>query len=88
MLQQFRRGNVDQLVGWGEPGEVLKGKAADMEQSAFKTVIDLVDVSKLVELFELLKHLVVEECVAYSTPMAPTGKHRRAHLCRSSLCNP
>ena len=49
-----------------------------MEQSAFKTVIDLVEVSKLVELSELLKHLVVEECVAYSTPMAPTG-HTEEH---------
>ena len=67
-------------------GEVLKGKAAEMEQSTFKAVIDLVEVSKLVKLSELLEHRVVEECVAYSISMAPTGKHRRAHLCRSSLC--
>ena len=70
------------------PGEVLKGKAVEIEQSAFKAVIDLAEVSELVELSELLEDRVVEVCFAYSTPMAPTWKHRRAHLCRSSLCNP
>ena len=40
-------------------GEVLKAKAAEMEQTAFKAVIDLVEVSKLVELSELLEHRVV-----------------------------
>ena len=39
-------------------------RAAEMEQNALKAVIDLVEVSKLVNLPELLEHQVVKECVA------------------------
>jgi len=35
-----------------------------MERSVFKAVIDLVDVSQLLDLPELLEHRVVKECVA------------------------
>ena len=46
-----------------KPGEDLKARAAEMERSALKAVIDLVEVSELVHLPELLAHRVVEECV-------------------------
>ena len=48
----------------GKPREELKLRAAEMEQIALKVVIDLVEVSQLVNLPELLEHRVVEECVA------------------------
>ena len=35
-----------------------------MEQSALKAAIDLVEVSQLVNIPELLEHRIVEECVA------------------------
>jgi hypothetical protein len=45
-------------------GEELKARAAEMERSALKAVIDLVEVSQVVDLTELLEHRVIEECVA------------------------
>ena len=47
-----------------KPGEDLKAKAMEMERNALKAVINLVEVSELVDLNELLEHRVVEECVA------------------------
>ena len=35
----------------------------EMERNALKAVINLVDVSKLVDITELLEHRVIEECV-------------------------
>ena len=45
-------------------GDKLIARAADMEQSALKAVIDLVEESQLVDLAELLEHHVVEECMS------------------------
>ena len=56
----------------------------EMEWNALKAVINLVDISKLVDLTELLEHLVIED---YSTAMAHTGRHRRVNASRNSLCN-
>ncbi len=39
-----------------KPKEDLKARAAEMEQRALKAVIDLVEVSQLVDLQELLEH--------------------------------
>ena len=47
-----------------KPREDLKATAMEMERDALKAVINLVEVSKLVDLTELLEHRVVEECVA------------------------
>jgi hypothetical protein len=44
--------------------EDLNATAIEIEQDALKAVINLVEVSKLVDLTELLEHRVVEECVA------------------------
>ena len=49
-----------------KPGQDLKARAAEIERTALKVVIDLVEVSQLVDLSELLKHCVVEESVALS----------------------
>lgn len=43
-----------------KPGEDLKAKAMEMGRDALKAVINLVDVSNLVDLTELLEHRVVE----------------------------
>lgn len=42
----------------------VSARAAEMEQNALKAVIDLVEVSELVNLPELLEHRVIEECVS------------------------
>ena len=47
-----------------KPREELKLRAAEMDQTALKAVIDLVEVSQLVNLPELLEHYIFEECVA------------------------
>lgn len=57
-----------------KPGENLKARAAEMERSALKAVIDLVEVSELINLPELLEHRVVEECVALFNS---TGTYRK-----------
>ena len=67
-----------------KPFEDIKATAMEMERNTLKAVINLVDVSKLVDLTELLEHLVIED---YSTAMAHTGRHRRVNSSRNSLCN-
>ena len=62
--------------------EDLKERAAEMEPNALKAVIDLVEVSQLVNLPELLEHLVVEECVALFNSNG--RRHRKASSSRSS----
>ena len=42
----------------------LKAKAAAMEQTSLKAVIDLVERSKIVDLNGLLENHVVEECIS------------------------
>ena len=46
------------------PGQELKARAAEMERNALKAVLDLVDVSQVVCLTELLEHCAIEECAA------------------------
>ena len=73
-----------------KPGEDLKAKAMEMERDALKAVINLVEVSELVDLNELLEHRVVEECVALlncNGAYHDTGIPRRASSSRNSLCN-
>ena len=72
-----------------KPGEKLKTKAAEMEWSALKGVINLDEVSQLVDLPELLAHRVVEECVAllyYNGTYRKTQKPG-ASSSRSSIYN-
>ena len=45
-------------------GEELTATAVEMERVALKVVINLVDVSQLVDMPQLLEHRVVEECMA------------------------
>ena len=55
-------------------GEELKASDGEMERSVFKAVIDLVEVSQLLDLPELLEHLVLSRSVwPYSTVTAHTG---------------
>ena len=50
--------------GKEKPGEDLKVRAAEVERSALNAVINLVEVSQLVDLPELFEHRVVKECLA------------------------
>ena len=63
-----------------KPGEELKARAAEMERSALKAVINLVEDSKLVKLPELLEHRVVEECVALFNPNGTYRKTQKSKL--------
>lgn len=63
-----------------KPGEELKAKAAEMERSALKAVINLVEVSQLVDLSELLAHRVVEECVALFNSNGTYRKTQKSKL--------
>ena len=47
-----------------KPFEDLKVTSMEMERNALKAMINLVDVSKLVDLTELLEHRVIEEFVS------------------------
>ena len=64
-----------------KPEEELTATAAEMERTALKAVINLVEVSQLVDLPKLLKHCVVEECMA----TAHTERLKGASSSRSSL---
>ena len=63
-----------------KPREELKLRAAEMEQSALKAVIDLVEVSQLVNLPELLEHRIVEECVALFNSNGTYRKTQKSKL--------
>ena len=72
-----------------KPGEKLKARAAEMERSALKAVIDLVEVCQLVDLTELMEHLVVKECMALFNSNSTYRKtEEQAHpvsaICRSA----
>ena len=60
--------------------ENLKARTAEMEQTALKAVIDLVEVSKLVHLPELFEHRVVEECVAIFNSNGTYRKTQKSKL--------
>ena len=61
-------------------GEELKARAAEMERSALKAVIDLVEVSQVVDLTELLEHRVIEECVALFNSNCTYRKTQKSKL--------
>ena len=67
--------------------EELKLRTAEMEQSALKAVIDLVEVSQLVNLPELLEHRVIEECVVLFNSNGTYRKTQKSKLIRSSHFN-
>lgn len=61
-------------------GEKLEARAAEMERSALKSVIDLVEVSHVVDLTELLEHRVIEECVALFNSNCTYRKTQKSKL--------
>ena len=65
--------------------ENLEARTAEIEQQALKAVINLVEVSRLVNLHELLEHRVVEECLALFNSNGTYRKTQKASLFRSSL---
>ena len=73
-----------------KPAGDLKARAAEMERSALKAVIDLVEVSHLVDLTELLEHRVVEECVALFNSNGTYRKTQKSMLIQglSATCRP
>ena len=73
-----KRMTFDKGPGTKKPGEELK--AAEMEWSALKAVINLVEVSQIVDLCELLEHRVVEECVALFNSIGTYRKTQKSKL--------
>lgn len=71
-----------------KPGEELKARAAEMERSALKAVINLVEDSQLVKLPELLEHRVVEECVALFNPNGTYRKTQKSKLVQKLSLQP
>ena len=64
-----------------KPKEDLKVRAAEMKQNTLKAVvIDLVEVSELVNLNELLEHRVVEECMALFNSNGTYRKTQKSKL--------
>ncbi|KAJ8375166.1 hypothetical protein SKAU_G00057460 [Synaphobranchus kaupii] len=63
-----------------KPGEELKARAAEMERNALKAVINLVEVSQLVNLPDLLENRVVEECVALFNSNGTYRKTQKSKL--------
>ena len=66
----------------------LKARTAEMEQQAFKAVINLVEVSQLVDLHELLEHRVVEECVALFNSNGTYRKTQKSKLIQKFSLQP
>ena len=63
-----------------KPGEKLKARTAEMERHALNAVINLVEVSQLVDLTELLEHRIVEECVALFNSNGTYRKTQKSKL--------
>jgi hypothetical protein len=59
-----------------------------MEQQALKAVINLVEVSQLVDLQELLEHRVVEECVALFNSNGTYRKTQKSKLIQKFSLQP
>ena len=75
-----------------KPGEELTVRAAEMERTALKAVINLVEVSQPVDLPQLLEHRVVEECMALLNSYGTHRKTQKSKLIQKqalslSLCN-
>ena len=60
--------------------EDLKVRAAEMERTALKALIDLVEVNQLVNLPKLLEHRVVEECVSLFNSNGTYRKTQKSKL--------
>lgn len=73
--------------GKEKTGVDIKVRAAEMERKAFNAVIDLVEVSELVDLTELLEHRVVEECVSLFNYNTSFRKTQKSQLLQNSVCN-
>ncbi len=71
-----------------KPKEDLKARTAEMEQSALKAVINMVEVSQLVNLPELLEHRVVEECVALFNSNGTYRKTQKSKLIQKLSLQP
>ena len=71
-----------------KPREELKARAAEMEQNALKAVIDLVEVSELVNLPELLEHRVIEECVGLFNSNGTYRKTQKSKLIQKLSIQP
>ena len=63
-----------------KPGEELTMRAAEMERTALKAVINLVKVSQFVDLPQLLEHRVVEECMVLFNPNGTYRKTQNSKL--------
>lgn len=68
--------------------EDLKVRAAEMERSALKAVISLVEESQLVNLPELLQHRVVEECVSLFNSNGTFRKVQKSKLLQKLSLQP
>ena len=55
-------------------------KQGEMESRALASVVNLVDVSGLLSLHELMKHRISEECL---TLFNANGTFRKTHFCRN-----
>jgi hypothetical protein len=71
-----------------KPKENLKVRTAEMERSALKAVINLVEVSELVSLPELLEHRVIEECVALFNSNGTYRKTQKSKLMQKLSLQP
>ena len=71
-----------------KPREDLKARTTEMERNAVKAVIDLVEVSQLVNLPELLEHRVIEECVALFNSNGTYRKTQKSKLIQKLSLQP
>ena len=72
--------------GTNKPREELNATAAEMERTALKAVINLVEVSQLVDLPQLLEHRVSRGVWSYSTPTSHSGRRKRSSLYNMYTC--
>ena len=69
-------------------GGPQKARTTEMEQSALKAVIDLVEVSQLVNLHDLLENRVVEECLALFNSNGTYRKTQKSKLIQKLSLQP
>ena len=72
----------------GNTKENLEAGTAEIEQRALKAVINLVEVSRLVNLHELLEHRVVEECLALFNSNGTYRKTQKSKLIQKFSLHP
>ena len=72
--------DVCEKPGTKKPGEEPTATAAAMEQTALKAVINLVEVSQLVDLPQLLEHRVVDESMTLLHSNGTYRKMRKSRL--------